>query len=98
MKIELKLEYNDLTTEDLETLLQTMQVASGGKIYSITKIKEVKQLQYRMLKMKRGGFLVFKEDLPFIDSKYVSTREKAIKLKKELNDALSQKSEVKEYE
>ena len=40
MIINLRFEYKDLTEEDLEILLQDMQGASGGKIYSITKIRD----------------------------------------------------------
>jgi len=43
MIINLKFEYRDLTTEDLELLLQHLQEEANemnGMVYSITKIKE----------------------------------------------------------
>ena len=46
MELKLKLEYRDLTYEDLEILLQDMQSVSGGKIYSITKIKDLHKIKH----------------------------------------------------
>lgn len=40
MILNLKFEYRDLSTKELETLLQNLQGASMGKVYSISKIKE----------------------------------------------------------
>lgn len=37
MILNLKFEYRDITTGDMEVLLQDLQAAAGGKIYSITK-------------------------------------------------------------
>jgi hypothetical protein len=39
MKIKLEFEYRDLTDEQLESLLFELQGLSGGKIYSIIKLK-----------------------------------------------------------
>ena len=46
MEINLKFEYKNLTTEDLEILLQHLQVEAlsrKGMVYSITKIKDAQQ-------------------------------------------------------
>ncbi len=40
MKINLKFEYRDLTTEELENWLFRLQGLTQGKIYSISKIKD----------------------------------------------------------
>ncbi len=41
MEINLKFQYRDLTTEELENWLFRLQELSGGKIYSIQAIDKV---------------------------------------------------------
>lgn len=61
MILNLKFEYRDLTTENLEILLQDMQGACGGKIYSIEKVKDKSSEELQFLEQIMIGLVRIKQ-------------------------------------
>lgn len=51
------------------------------------------ELKWKVFKGSDGGYMVFRLDLPANETRYVKTREEAIKLRRDLNDALTEVSE-----